>query len=499
MNLEEFLARFEGEDLEFRTKFQNTEDKERDIRVITSFFNGRGGVLIFGITEDGTKRELVGLDLPPQVIETGLTNKLRGKCEPEMRPKISIVEVDGKHVVIVECPRGKLPPYKAAGKVYIRRNSTSIEAKEDEIADLYKQRTPEFDKEVLIATTKEDLDLDLLRSVLERRENQQILDGDLDKLLLRNGLAVEENGKVHLTLAGLLLFGKQPQHFLPHTRVLFQIPNATNPNEWEVIGAFEGNIFQQIDQVIAFLTNNLRKSARIVGFERIEELEIPTQALREAVINAVVHRDYHDTRAETQVSIDPSSVRIVSPGGLVAPLTIKEIEQGKFNPTTRNPVIAATLLTAGLMDKRGTGIPRMTTLTRGAGLPNPQIQELTGGAAFEVVFTRKQPTRLSINDNKISLPPEVIKELSDPERKILLHLERFKEIRPGVAEAAISLSRPKVNEILNSLVERKILKRVAQSKHDPQMRYELHERFLLSTTKKKSGDNQTMDLFGTLE
>jgi len=496
MHLEEFLSKFEGEELEFRTKFQNTEDKERDIRAITSFFNGRGGVLIFGVKEDGVRRELVGTDLPPQVVETGLSNKIRGKCQPEMRPKISIVEFNGKHVVVVECPRGKLPPYKASGVVYVRRNSTSVEATDEEIADLYKQRMPEFDKEVLDGTTSEDLDLTLLRSVFERRDNEQILDGDLEKLLLRNGLALDESGKTHLTLAGLLLFGTKPQHFLPHTRILFQIQSAGNPNEWESIGAFEGNIFQQIDQVLSFLSSNLRKSARIVGFERKEELEIPIQALREAVINAVVHRDYHDTRAEIQISIAPTFVRIVSPGGLVAPLTIKEIEKGKFNPTTRNPVIAATLLSAGLMDKRGTGIPRMNTLVKGVGLPNPQISELTGGTAFEVIFSRKQQILPLAEDEKISLPPDIIKGLSEPERKILLLIERSREIKPGTVEATIGLSRPKVNEILNSLMEKRILTRIAQSKHDPKLRYGLHERFLLSTPKKHVGDKNQTTLFG---
>jgi ATP-dependent DNA helicase RecG len=495
MDLKGFLAQFEGEELEFRTKFSNDNDKERDIRVIASFYNGRGGTLIFGVTEDGTNRELVGTDLPPQVVETGLSSKIRGKCSPEMRPQITIVAVEDKHVVVVKCPRGKLPPYKASGVVYVRRNSTSVEATDEEIADLYKQRMPEFDKEILESATLEELDRELLKNVFERRDNDQVLDGDLENLLLRSGCIVEESGAIHLTLAGLMLFGKKPQHFLPHTGILFQIQNPSNPNEWDSIGTFEGNIFQQVDQVIAFLIGNLRKSARIVGFERKEELEIPIQALREAVVNAIVHRDYHDTRAEIQISITPSHVRIVNPGGLVAPLTIKEIEEGKFNPTTRNPTIAATLLSAGLMDKRGTGIPRMTALTREAGLPNPQIRELTEGTAFEVVFTRRQSVPPKATESKFSLPLDVIKNLTEPERRILIEVEKSKEIKPLTAEKLVGASRPKTNEILNSLLDQRILQRVASSSRDPQLKYVLHERFTLSTPKQKGVDNPNPTLF----
>ncbi|MDB5264998.1 MAG: ATP-dependent helicase [Parcubacteria group bacterium] len=500
MDLKELLARFEGEELEFRTKFSNDDDKDRDIKTITSFFNGRGGTLLFGITEDGTKREIVGTDLPPQVIETGLTNKLRGKCEPNMRPLIEIIAVgDGKHVIAVRCHRGKMPPYSASGTVYVRHNSSSVPATDEEISDLYKQRTPEFDRKILDEATLEDLDTNQMRAVFEHRENQQVIDGDLEKLMVRNGLVLDEGNGMHPTIAGIVLFGQKPQHFVPHTSILFQIQNPTDPNVWDVIGTFDGNIFHQIDQIMSFLTNNLRRSARIVGFERKEELEIPVQALREAVVNAVVHRDYHDTRAQVQISIAPSYVRIVSPGGLVAPLTMREIEQGRFNPTTRNPVIASTLLAAGLMDKRGTGIPRMTTLAKHAGLASPEIRELTGGTAFEVIFPRKKVIQTHSEEKKISLPPEVIKDLDDVERKILLEVEKHKEIKPSEVETVVDLSRPKVNEILASLVQKEILQRIAQSKHDPHIRYALHERFTLSTPLKKVVDKTHPGLFDGLE
>ncbi len=486
MEIKEFLKKFEGVDLEFRAKFKNDEDRDRDIKVIASFFNGRGGTLLFGISEDGSTRKIVGTDMAPQTIENNLTNKIRGKCEPEMLPKIIIHSVDGKHVIEVLCVRGKLPPYKANGIVYIRRNSSTFKATDEEIADLYKQRQPEFDKVVLEKTGTDDLDLERFKSIFEKRDSKQIFEGDLEHLLIRNNLAVNENG-FHLTLAGLLLFGKKPQQFLPQAKILVQVTDIDKPNEWKYIGQFEGNIFEQIESVEKFFNENLKKSAKVIGFERKEELEIPIQALREAIINALVHRDYHDATSDIQMSLTPSELKIINPGGLVAPLTINEIENGSFIPKTRNPVMAEVLLSRGLMDKRGTGIKRMIRLALDSGLDEPSIKEISQGQGFEVSFTRKEHD-VDLKD-VVFLPDTILKTLTNAEKKILIWIEKNMEIKPAQAEKAVGLARPKTNEILSSLVNKEILKRVAKSKLDPHAKYVLHDRFELSTSKKEPVEN----------
>lgn len=496
MEIKEFLKQFEGVDLEFRAKFKNDEDRDRDIKVISSFFNGRGGTLLFGISEDGTTRTIVGTDMAPQTIENNLTNKIRGKCEPELLPKIVIHSMgDGKHVIEVRCVRGKLPPYKADGIVYIRRNSSTFKATDEEIADLYKQRQPEFDKAVLEKTGIDDLNLERFKSVFEKRDSKQIFDDDLENLLIRNNLAVNEDG-FHLTLAGLLLFGKKPQQFLPQAKILVQVTDIDKPNEWKYIGQFEGNIFDQIESVEKFFNENLKKSAKVVGFERKEELEIPIQALREAIINAIVHRDYHDATSDIQMSLTPSELKIINPGGLVAPLTINEIEKGSFIPKTRNPVMAEVLLSRGLMDKRGTGIKRMIRLALDFGLDEPSIREISQGQAFEVSFARNEHG-IDLK-NAVFLPDTVLKSLSESERKILVVIEREKEIRPAQAEKVIRLSRPKTNEILASMMKKEILKRIAKSKSDPQAKYVLHDKFGLSTPKKEPVDKAQPPLSSSL-
>lgn len=486
MEIKEFLKQFEGVDLEFRAKFKNDEDRDRDIKVISSFFNGRGGTLLFGISEDGTTRTIVGTDMAPQTIENNLTTKIRGKCEPELLPKIVIHSIDGKHVIEVRCVRGKLPPYKADGIVYIRRNSSTFKATDEEIADLYKQRQPEFDKAVLEKTGIDDLNLERFKSIFEKRDSKQIFDDDLENLLIRNNLAVDEDG-FHLTLAGLLLFGKKPQQFLPQAKILVQVTDMDKPNEWKYISQFEGNIFDQIESVEKFFNENLKKSAKVVGFERKEELEIPIQALREAIINAIVHRDYHDATSDIQMSLTPSELKIINPGGLVAPLTINEIEKGSFIPKTRNPVMAEVLLSRGLMDKRGTGIKRMIRLALDSGLDEPSIKEISQGQAFEVSFARKEHG-VDLKD-VVFLPDSVLKTLTDTEKKILVLIEKDKEVKPAEAEKAVGLSRPKTNEILALLVKKEILKHIYKSKLDPRAKYILHDRFRLSPHKKGPVEN----------
>ena len=119
---------------------------------------------------------------------------------------------------------------------------------------------------------------------------------------------------------------------------------------------------------------------------------------------------------------------------------------------------------------------------------NAEIRELTEGKAFEVVFTRKEPEEPIKLKSKILLPPEITSNLTEIERKILLLVEKDKEVKPSVIEKAIKLSRPKMNEVLKSLVDRKILKKDAKSERDPHVKYTLHTRFELSTVKQKTVD-----------
>lgn len=485
MNIEEFdklLLNYEGEEIEFKLDFSADD---RDARTVGAFFNTRGGVLVYGVEEDGKKRIVVGVTLPPQVFESNLINKLKAAC-PRCKPEVEFVEMGGRTCLVVRCPRGEQPPYDVKGKIYIRRGSNNIEATQEEKIALYRDSNPEsYDASVVGDADLSALDLEEARSYLGEKMGRQIVNGDLYNLMERMRFIKKSGGNYKPTIAGLLLFGVNPQISLPHAKIKAEAKFDDNSNNWDDLAEIGGNIFEQIKGAEIFLKRNIKTSARIFGFERIEQMEIPIEALREAVVNALVHRDYAQTGSEVFLRVRKNQVLIENPGGLIPPLTIEEILSSTFIPKTRNPEIAAVLSDLRLMDKRGSGFIRMRKLMEDFDLPSPRFSELSDG--FRVEFFSSAHNE----EGKPFIPPGEYKKASPDEdqKKILKLIERKIEVSASECEAAIKKSRQAIVPKINDLVSKRLLEPTTSSPRDPRIKYRLHSRF----TKKEPNTNNQVD------
>lgn len=496
---DKLLNNFESENLEFRVKMASSgeEDKDRDIKTISAFCNTSGGKLIFGVKEDGSTRKVVGVEGTPQTIESNLTAKIHGQCEPKSLtpfPRFEFLKIAGHDIVIVHCERTELP-CKAKGGIYVRRGSSSFKAEEQELINLYRQNADSFDSTIVHQASLEDFDLELARKTIENKDRVQIINGDIIKLLSRMRLLQIVNTEPKPTIAGLLLFGIKPQDFLPGSRIRAEAKVDPDSQEWNDIADISGNLFEQIQGFEAFVRRNIKVSARVVGFERIETQDIPTEALREAVVNAITHRDYGDTGAETQLRIRGKKVAIENPGRLISPLTVESILSENFIPKTRNPIIAEMLVRLGFMDKRGSGLKRMIYLCKEAGLEIPKIEELPSG--FRVSFNgteRQISKRVSV-----VIPENILRNINlDKEhRKILKSIENIGSISSNEATRLLGRSKPYTLRKLNELISWKILEPTSKVRNDPNSRYTPH-RNLSPEEKKLSPENDpgTSSLFG---
>ena len=203
--------------------------------------------------------------------------------------------------------------------------------------------------------------------------------------MIRNVVGADEPQQLRLgllTVAALLFFGKQPRHFAPHSMIRLARFQGTTPSNFIDRLDLAGALPEMIDEEERFVLRNTRVAAKVTGFERREITEYPYAAVREAIANAVAHRDYGREDVEVRVSIFADRIEVQSPGRLPAPLTLDTLGE---EYALRNRVIAELLFNIRYIERWNTCILRMRQLMRQHGLPEPVFQEI--GQTFRVTFT----------------------------------------------------------------------------------------------------------------
>jgi ATP-dependent DNA helicase RecG len=201
------------------------------------------------------------------------------------------------------------------------------------------------------------------------------------------------NGEVVPTNAGVLFFGQDPQQFVLQSEVVCVLfRDELGVGTYIDRKIVRGTMQDLIDGAEAFLNKYVAVGAQIVGWKRIDLPEYPVEALREAIVNAVIHRDYGRVGESIRVFYFPDRVEIHSPGALLPGITVEQMEQGKVQSKLRNPVLAGLLRDVpGYMERMGSGIRLMLNETKRMGLPAPQFREM---GEFIVTF-RKTPSDIS--------------------------------------------------------------------------------------------------------
>lgn len=484
LEIEQILAKLENDKVELKADLHGSrqqEEKQSLFRTFTAFYNTKGGVIIFGIKDKVS--EILGVP-DPQQLEHGFLQMLKTNVvNLDISPEIEITDYKGRKLVIVHCPKGPRPPYIIKGylKPFIRDGSMDVEASDEQIAQMYRDRSQEpQDRYIIENSNIEDLDIDGAVEYLKKTCSHEVASDEVEVALLNEGLLGKKaNGIYKPTIAGLLLFGKKPQKFLPHAVIKADSKADDEKNDWDDMQTLSGTIFDQIRDAESFIRRNIKVAAKIVGFRRIETPAIPLEAMREAIVNAVVHRDYHDTAAEIHLRVRDMNTSVLNPGGIMAPLTIELVMKGNFAPRSRNDTIALALIRmGGFMEKRGTGIMRIKRLMREAGLPEPEFLDEAG--TFKVVFRTSLKKDRSEIKKKIVIDEEEFNRLKlDESHLVILELiEREGAVGPSEIEKSLGKSRPFVINKLNELLTKEVLMRTTENKYDPNIRYQLHSRFV---------------------
>ncbi len=377
IELHERVSRWE----DLHTEFDEAIDDLDDLAAsLVAFANTDGGQLVIGVRRDRTIVGVADADAEHRRVDMVAYNN----CEPPLTVLQESVEVEGKRVVVVNVPKGAQRPYRTnRGRYYIRTTSGRRDASREELLRLF-QATESlyYDETPLPRLGLSDLDLDALDAYLDRTGQQEL--GDEPARLLRNwGLLADG----HPTVAGVLLFGREPQRHLPAAQINAARFSGTDP-------AFEpldrkditGRLLDLIDDARRFLHIHLQVRHEIRGFEPEPRPELPEEALREAIVNAVAHRDY-TVQGAVRIFVFDDRVEFHTPGR--PPNTVDEAAMRAGVHVVRNPRIYTRLSDAGLVTRAGTGIRRIVRLAREATGKDITIEVRD----FEVLLSIPRPGR----------------------------------------------------------------------------------------------------------
>ncbi len=355
---------------------------------MSAFANARGGVIILGLDEKAGFAS-VGAS-HPAAMRDEVVGIARSKLTPALAPSVEIMPFEGAVLVVVEVgalPLSQRPCYVTTRGIYngafIRVGDGDQRLTPYEIDRLRENAgQPRWDEESVLQATTQDLDRETVFRLVAaaRRNSPQAFAGlDEQKTLARLGVLVLDDGSLVPSLAGLLSVGAYPQQFFPQLMVSVAVyPNA-DPGEPGPGGirfldsaAVGGNVPTMVNDAIQAVLRNLRRASRIVGVGREDIWEIGPEVIREAIVNAVMHRDYSPQARGTQIQVElfPDRLTVTSPGGLFGNVRLETLGDSRTS-SSRNARLAALLQEAGdpftgrpVAENRGSGIGMMISQVR---------------------------------------------------------------------------------------------------------------------------------------
>jgi ATP-dependent DNA helicase RecG len=298
--------------------------------------NAQGGMVIIGV-EDAS-REIVGVaeNRIGEALDVVL-RAARQMVKPELvldPPEPEIYTISGKKLVVVGVRPSLGPVYQAHGIYWVRRGTHTVSLSLPELLEMANDRgIVDWEHQPARNATMEDIDLDKVKAYLEKRsENRQASRyKDIERVLIGLECAVKTSkGDVVPTNAGLLFFGYSPQDYLIQSDVACVLFRETvGASRYADRRIITGTLQALIDGAEAFLSRYIAVGARVEGFKRIDIPEYSLEVLREAVINAVVHRDYSKRGESVRVFYYPDRVEVHSPGLLLPGITVEQMERGE--------------------------------------------------------------------------------------------------------------------------------------------------------------------------
>jgi ATP-dependent DNA helicase RecG len=319
-----------------------------------------------------------------------VVNVSRHNCEPAVPVTLEHVALEGRDILAVHVPDGQDKPYRANRRVYVRIGTDVHEATREEVARLMVESgRVQYERLAVPDADLGELDDALLRQYFTEVRHLPHPDDAAERarVLVNLGFATRHAGRVVPTVAGLLLFGTRPQDRLEAATLKCaffhgQHQGSQLRDRADVVGP----LHRVIDDGAGFVARNRRLVPRMEGIRRVDVPEYPDYSVREALANALAHRDWSLEGAKVRLFMFDDRLEIWSPGRLPPPITLERLGYDQFS---RNRLIARVLVERGYIEEVGLGIRRMRDEMADLGLPEPEFRE--DGFSFVITFRSIAP------------------------------------------------------------------------------------------------------------
>ncbi|MCG8685698.1 MAG: putative DNA binding domain-containing protein [Desulfobacterales bacterium] len=354
----------ENSKVEFKEECAHNDSIAKEI---IAFLNFKGGTMLFGVNDD---RQVVGVR--DENFEERIMNIFYHRIMPSVIPDYQEFIIDNKRVVVLTVEQGINKPYytKVNGKncYFLRYGSTSREATREELLRLFQASgNVHYEVSPVLNAAPRDLDFRNIEDYFSKYRAMNLNNfsqSEVETILINSEILSQSGENIHPTIAGMLLFAKNPKKYLHGSGIrAIHIDGKDIADSVIDHKFFERDVFHNIESVLDYLKLRINAAVKIGHTARREaKVDYPFNVLRELIVNAVVHRDYTIIGANIAVIVFEDRIEIKSPGAIPNSLTIEKIKQGIMYH--RNPVLVQFLYDAGYVERLGRGVRNSIEMMR---------------------------------------------------------------------------------------------------------------------------------------
>ncbi len=374
----------ESRKLEFKETLPSGNKIER---TAVAFSNDAGGEIYIGIKNE--PREITGIPENELIkLEEQISNIIYESCNPTILPDILVQKIEDKYILVVKIPRGSLPPYyiKSLGKengTYIRVGSSNRLADREIIEELErKRRSISYDSTPIYEVKPDELDLSTFTKLYQEKTGKKINIESLSKL----GLIKTESAKQYPTVSAILLSEREiKQRYFPYAKIECARFKGTKTDATLDSKTIDESICSQPDLAVAFVERTIKKGSKIGRVYREERWEYPMLAVRELIINAVIHRDYSLQGKDIKIAIFDDMLEITSPGTIPPSIDLNNLSSGQSE--IRNKTLGPIFKELQLIEQWGTGFQKLSDELKE--YPEIELKINEPGLSFQIQFIKR--------------------------------------------------------------------------------------------------------------
>lgn len=444
-DLQNTIHQGENEQVEFKTSFS-----KEVIESLVAFSNTKGGMVIIGVNDS---KKVTGVITANESIPNWI-NEIKQNTTPQIIPDVELFELEHKTVVVFKIIEYPIKPVAYKNKYFKRTANSNHLLTVDEISNEHlKTINSSWDYYPDTSHGIEHLSIEKIKQFIQKIEQRTQNSIELSPFDFLSKFEIIRNNQ--LTFGAYLLFAKEYCS-------ISDVQIGRFKSDITIIDSITLNtdLFTETDAIIAFIKKHLMVEYIITGEpQNKERFDYPLDAIREIVINMIVHRDYRDSSASI-IKIFDDRIEFYNPGKLIGNITIEDLLSNNYTSQARNKLIAKAFKEVGLIERYGSGIRRILNICENYGIIQPKVEEVFNGFRI-LLYKEKLKTTNKVVDKVVD---GVVDKVSSHQKKIVQLMSKNPYISSRELALEVGISQRKTQENIKKLIQLTIIKRMGAAK-----------------------------------